>query len=161
MQIEQRDARALDLPGTSGIRLPARQHAVYAPIVALIRERVPPDEPIHVALARHDAVVIGDPSFYFLADRPAATRYHELHPGIVDRPDVQREMIASLERDRVRAVVVWNFGWSPARLDAILADRRRALPAIGATLLDGYLRTHFARIARHGEYDLLWRRDAG
>jgi len=160
MQIEQRDSRALDLPGTRGIRLPARKHAVYGPIASLIRSRVPPGEPIHVALARHDAVVIGDSRFYYLADRPAATRYHELHPGIVDREEVQLEMIAALERARVRAVVVWRFGWPDAKLDAILARRRRGLPDIGATRLDGYLRNHFVRIARYGEYDVLWRRTA-
>jgi hypothetical protein len=121
---------------------------------------VQPDEPIHVALGRHDAIVIGDPRFYFLADRPAATRYHELHPGVVDRAAAQLEIIESLEKRGVRAVVVWNFGWPAAKLDAILAERRRALPDIGAPLLDRYLAERFERIARFGEYDVRWRRSA-
>jgi hypothetical protein len=160
MQLERPGARELGLPGTRGIRLPAREYAVIAPLVRLLRERVQPDEPIHVALGRHDAIVIGDPRFYFLADRPAATRYHELHPGVVDRAAAQLEIIESLEKRGVRAVVVWNFGWPAAKLDAILAERRRALPDIGAPLLDRYLAERFERIARFGEYDVRWRRSA-
>ena len=160
MSLEQPGARELGLPGTSGIRLPARQAAVIAPIVGLLRERVPAEEPIHVGLGRHDAIVIGDPTFYFLADRPVATRYHELHPGVVDRSLVQQEIVESLERRGVRAIVVWNFGWTDAKLDAILAERRLVRPDIGALLLDRHLAERFERIARFGEYDLLWRRGA-
>lgn len=160
MQLEQPGARELGIPGARGIRLPARQAAVVAPIVGLLRARVPAEEPIHVGLGRHDAIVIGDPSFYFLADRPAATRYHELHPGVADRRGVQQEIVDSLERRGVRAVVVWNFGWSDVKLDAILAERRRMRPDIGAQLLDRYLGEHFERIARFGEYDVMWRRGA-
>ena len=159
MQIELSGSRPLGFPGTRAIVVPAREHAVYAPIVSLIRERVPEGEAIHVSLGRHDAIVIDDARFYFLADRPPATRYHELHPGVADRAAVQREIIDALEHRAVRCVVVWNFGWPEARLDAIVAERRRKLPGIGALLLDDYLARRFERIARYGEYDVLWRRE--
>jgi len=158
MTLEQRDGVALDLPGARGIRVSRRQAAVYQAIVPRLRREVPVGEAIHVSVARHDAVIIGDPRFYFLADRAAATRYHELHPGVVDRDDVQREMIDAIERAGVRFVVRWRFGWSDSRLDEILARRRRDLPAIGARTLDDYLDRHFEVVERQGEFDLLRRR---
>jgi hypothetical protein len=156
--LEQRDGVALDLPGARGIRVSRRQAAVYQAIVPRLRREVPVGEAIHVSLARHDAVIIGDPRFYFLADRAPATRYHELHPGVVDRDDVQREMIDAIERAGVRFVVRWRFGWSDSRLDEILARRRRDLPAIGARTLDDYLDRYFEVVERQGEFDLLRRR---
>jgi len=160
MQLEQRSARPLELPGTAGVRVPAQQAAAYQAIVSRVRRETSRDEPLYVALARHDAVVIGDPSFYFLADRPAATAYHELHPGVVDRLEVQRQIIDALEAQRVRFVVRWRFGWPDERLDAILAHRQRHLPELGARELDDYLRDHFEEVVRSGEYDLLRRRES-
>lgn len=150
-------ARVLGVPGTGASRVAAGDFEVVRPIVDFVRANVPPDEPIYVGLARHDAIVIGQMSFYFLADRPISTRYHELHPGVSDREDVQREMIADLERDRVRCVIRWRFGWPDARLDEILAARRRERPELGARVLDEYLDAHFEVVATHGEYDVLWR----
>lgn len=158
MQVEQRNALPLGLPGTRGVHVPAQQAMAYRSIISRLWLEVPRGEPIHVALARHDAVIIGDPNFYFLADRPAATRYHELHPGIVDRADTQREIIEALERRGVRVVVRWRFGWPDRRLDEILERRRRQRPDLGAVLLDDYLQTHFKVIERYGEYELLRRR---
>jgi hypothetical protein len=160
MSLEQRDGVTLDLPGARGIRVSRRQAEVYHAIVPRLRREVPVGEAIHVSLARHDAVIIGDPRFYFLADRSPATRYHELHPGVVDRDDVQREMVDALERAGVRFVVRWRFGWPDSRLDEILARRRRDLPAVGARRLDDYLNRHFEVVERHGEFDLLRRRSA-
>ncbi|MEZ4218117.1 MAG: hypothetical protein R3E88_16645 [Myxococcota bacterium] len=160
MLAERPTSRALGVPGTGSARVSAADFAALRPVVDFVRANVAPDEPVYVGLARHDAIVIGKPSLYFLVDRPVATRYHELHPGVSDRADVQREMISDLEREGVRCVVRWNFGWPDARLDAILAARRRALPALGAGLLDAYLDTHFERVARHGELDVLWRTGA-
>jgi len=98
--------------------------------------------------------------FYYLAGRDVASRYNELHPGITDRAEVQREIIADLERRGVRCAVLWNFGWPAATLDSIVAERRRHLPELGATLLDEYFRQRFREVARHGEYVIVWRRDS-
>jgi hypothetical protein len=153
------DHRQLDLPAAAGVRLPRWKHEVYQPIVSFIREHVPESEPIYVGVTRHDAIVISNQAFYYLAGRPIASRYNELHPGIADRRDVQLEIIGDLERQRVRCAVLWDFGWPAARLDALLADRRRHIPGVGATLLDEYFRREFRPIARHGEYVVMWRHD--
>jgi len=152
--------RTLDFPRVAGVRVAGWQYDVYHPIVSFIRRHVPESEPIYAGLGRHDSVVISDQRFYFLAGRRIASRYGELHPGIVDRQEVQREIIADLERLNVRCVVLWHFGWPRSQMETILASRRREIPEIGSTLLDEYLRREFQQVARYGEYALLWRKTA-
>jgi len=150
--------RTLDFPSVRGIRVPRAQYEVYQPIVGFIRQHVPESEPVYAGLTRHDSIVINNQSFAFLAGRPVASRYNELHPGIVDREEVQREIIADLDRHAVRCAVLWDFGWPAATMDAILADRRRQIPELGSTLLDEYFRREFEEVGRYGEYVLLWRK---
>jgi hypothetical protein len=148
----------LSLTAVAGIRVPRWQQEVYEPVVSFIREHVPEREAIYSGLMRHDAVVISDQRFYFLSGRPVASRYNELHPGIVDLEPAQHEIIADLERLEVRCAVLWDFGWPTDQLDGILAERRRAIPAIGSRVLDEYLRKEFQEIGRYGEYVLVWRK---
>jgi hypothetical protein len=150
--------RRLDFPRVTGIRVPGPRYDILHPIVSFIREHVPESEPIYVGLARHDAVVISNQVFYFLSGRRVASRYNELHPGIVDLEATQREIIADLERLEVRCAVLWHFGWPRTYMDNLLAERRRELPEIGATVLDEYLRREFQEVARYGEYSLMWRK---
>jgi hypothetical protein len=152
------DSRTLDFPAVRGVRVARSQYEVHQPIITFIRQHVPESEPIYAGLMRHDSVVINNQSFSFLAGRPPATRYNELHPGVVDREEVQREIIADLDRHQVRCAVLWDFGWPPALMDSILAERRRRIPELGATLLDEYFRREFQPIGRYGEYVLVWRK---
>ena len=121
---------------------------------------MPPGGAFHVGLTRHDAVVISNVRFYYLSGRPPATRYHELHPGITDRDDVQREMIADLVRKKVRCVVLWDFGWTQATLDRILARRTAAVPGTGSRLLDEHIREHYDPVLEVDEYVVYWAKDA-
>lgn len=147
----------LGLPHAAGVQVSPRERETYATIRAFTDERVAPDEPVYLGVARHDAIVINNPRFLWLLDRPCATRYHELHPGVTDREDVQREMIADLERKRVRCAIIWRFGWSTQMLDRIAAERQAAIPECGATLLDEYLAREFDTVLEVGEYAVLWR----
>lgn len=148
----------LALPHARWIRVSPRERELYRSVAAFVEERVPPGEPIYMGVARHDAIVINDPRFAWLVDRPAATRYHELHPGVTDRDDVQREMIEDLERERVRCAVIWRFGWPEEMLDRIVARRKVAIPACGATRLDRWLQEHFEPAFESGEHVVLWRK---
>ncbi len=148
---------SLDLPHAAGICVSPREREVYSKIRAFTDARVAPDEPVYLGVERHDAIVINNPRFLWLLDRPCATRYHELHPAITDREDVQREMIAELERRRVRCAVIWRFGWPKTMLDSIVRERRAAIPQCGATLLDEFLAREFRPALEVGEYVVLWR----
>lgn len=149
----------MDFPTVAGIRMPRARSRVIHPIVSFIRAHVPESEPIYAGLVRHDAVVISNQNFYYYAERRVASRYNELHPGVVDRPDAQREIISDLKRLNVRCVVLWDFGWPKPYMDALLDERRRQIPDIGATVLDEFIASHFQVVGRYGEFLLLWRKD--
>jgi hypothetical protein len=142
----------------SGVRVPRAEAEVDEGIVRFLRENIRQGERIYVGLARHDAIVTGNQSFYYLSGLRIASRYNELHPGVADREEVQREIVADLERERVRCAVLWEFGQPREVMDRILAKHRRTLPWIGATVLDDYLRREYHEIARYGEYRIVWRR---
>ena len=153
-----RDQATLEFPIVKGIRVAGFRYRFHQPIVSFIREHVPESQRIYVGLVRHDSVVISNQIFYYLADRRIASRYNELHPGIVDREEVQREIIADLERLNVQCAVLWDFGWPKPFMDNILATRRRHIPALGATTLDEYFRREFQEVGRFHEYVLVWRK---
>jgi hypothetical protein len=148
----------LDFPSVTGIRVPRERYEVIHPIVSFIRENVPESEPIYAGLVRHDSIVISNQNFYYLSGRRVASRYNELHPGVADREEVQREIIADLERLNVRCAVLWDFGWPRDFMNRILAQRQRQIPGIGATVLDEYFSSRFDRVAQFGEYTLVWRK---
>jgi hypothetical protein len=152
--------RTLDFPMARGVRVPAQRYEAYQPIVEFIRTHVPEHEPIYVGLARHDAVVISDQTFYYLAGRPVCSRFNELHPGVTNRVEAQQEIVNDINRLHVRCIVLWKFGWRDEVLDRILAVHRASLPELGARLLDDFIQREFEVIDQHGEYLLLWRRSA-
>jgi len=156
--VEWQGSRVLDLPGVRGVRVSAREYGNYLPIATWLRENTAPDERIYVGVERHDAIVIPAMKFHYLAGRRSATRYHELHPGVTDRLEIQREMIADIERHEVRAVVIWKFGWPQERLDAIKARRMAQVEGIGSTYLDEWIAENFEPIVQYGEYVLMWRK---
>ncbi len=154
------DRQYLGLPGAHGIWVARDQYDVYYPIVSFIQQHVSTDERIYVGLKRHDAPVINNLRFYYLAGRKNCCRYDELHPGITDRADVQQEIIDSIERYHVRCVVIWRFGWSDAILDKIKAANMAAVPGLGNTRLDTFIAETFQPLEYYGEYVLMWRKGA-
>lgn len=118
--------------------------------VQAVQKRTAPGEFIFAGLSRHDRVFVNDVSFYFFAQRPISTYYHELPPGLTSTAEVQRQIIASLEARRVRVVVLANQ----------LGDADALAPPApnGSLLLDMYLATRFEIVERHGKYTVLERR---
>lgn len=152
-------SRMLDLPGFSGVRVPARLYEAFHPIGRFFRDQTREGEPVYTGLVRHDSIVINNTLLYAIVGRPPCCGYTELHPGVADRTLVHQEIIRSLEDRRVRAIVLWEFGWPEADLAARKAAARTAVPDVGSTLLDQYIAQHFRLVESHGEYHVLWRRD--
>lgn len=151
-------AHVLEVPGAALVMVPEETHAALRPIAAFVRQNVPADEPIYVGLERHDATVISSPILYYLCDRRPAVRYHELHPGVTDREDVQAEMLGWIEGRGARCAILWRFGWPKSRLDGIRDRSRRAVPGAGSATLDLWIAERFDRLVSYGEYDVCWMR---
>ena len=152
-------SRQLDLPTARWVRVSDGDFEVYQSITTLLTEQVPASEPIWVGLARHDAAVVTNMRFYYLAQRSGSIRYYELHPGVIDRHDVQAEIQQAIEDGGVRYAVIWRFGWSDTLLDSIKARRMEQVEGLGSKQLDVFLATAFEPIVEHGEYVVLRRRD--
>jgi hypothetical protein len=155
-----RASRLSSIPSLQGLIVPADDLSYYEPLAELVRRSIPEHERIYVGVRRHDALVASNAMVYAVIGRRGASRYDELHPAIADRPEVQREIIDGIERNRVRLAVVWELGRSDRLLNAVKADRQRLLPGTGATVLDAFLAREFRPVGHFGEYLIRWRVDA-
>lgn len=106
-----------------------------------------PGEPLFVGVSRHHPIPQNDTSFYFLADRPSATRFHELLAGAATPVAIQEEMIARLRRPELRHIVLYAGFDDPKRPEA-------SGEGSGAPLFDAFVRTAFREIARFGQYSI-------
>lgn len=124
------------VPRARGIVIsPGEEH--YQAAIEWVRRNVPPDEPIFVGGYRHDRIFINEVTFYFLAERPPATRYQELHPGIATTAPIQEEIIAELQDRQVNFVIL---AYHP------IPEHERVGPP-DSSRLDEYLWSHYARSA--------------
>jgi hypothetical protein len=122
-----------------------QEHAIQ-----YVRERTREGEPIFAGNRRHDLLFVNDIAFYFLADRPSATKYHELHPGLANTLPVQQAMIAELVDQQVTWVVTRE--WEKSR------EPNASAISSGVHVLDEFIAAHYSSVESYGPY-LIWRRD--
>ena len=118
-------------------------------VIHLLDQEDPQRTALYSGLPRHDNVFANDASIYFLAGRPIATRYHELHPGVATTQPVQEEMVNELSAQDVEWLVFIKWG-NPNEPNASAVSS-------GVTLLDDYIRNQYRREVDSGLYEL-WRR---
>jgi hypothetical protein len=115
-----------------------------------ITRHTQPGDPIYVGLTDHRWTLSNDMDLYFLSDRIGATRYMQFDPNIVNREDVQRGMIADLERTRPRVAILMRNGPN-------LSEPNES-QNMGSSLIDEYLRSHYAGKGRSGNFVLRLRK---
>lgn len=119
-------------------------------VVRMLDVQAPTSAPLFAGLLRHDNVFANDVSIYFLAGRPIATRYHELHPGVTTTQPVQEEMVAELAAQQPPWLVFITWG-NPNEPNASRFSS-------GVTVLDDYIRAHYRHALTTGMYELWQRR---
>jgi hypothetical protein len=126
---------ALDaVPCADGFVVPVGARDEFQPLVAYVRSRTEPGEPI---LAYPTS-----PLLYVVTERPNPTRFDHLYPGAATPAEVE-EIIAILTETPVRLVAVsdiWESIWGPPGLNAPLED---------------FLASHYVETARFGHYHVL------
>lgn len=134
-------------PAGDGIRTTAAEAADLARVLAAVRG----DRTLLVLPPRTDRVTVGNPLLYRLTGTENPTRYDVMQPGVVTEPDVQREMVADLDRARPRHVVRW--------VDPRTAPEDNPSGRLrGARILDAYVARHYATPRRFGTFVVLTRR---
>ena len=103
---------------------------------------------VYVGLGRHDKIFAANLALTFAAAVIAPTRWHDLHPGIQTRADVQAQMIRELSAQPL-AYVVLDRKWDD------VSEPNESARSSGVTALDDYLVAHFAPVFRAGTLTVL------
>jgi len=107
---------------------------------------------VYVGLGRHDKIFAANLALTFAAAVDAPTRWHDLHPGVQTRDDVQAEMVRELSAQPL-AYVVLDSEWDD------VSEPNASARSSGVTVLDDYLAAHFVPVFRAGSLTVLQPRD--
>ena len=119
-----------------------------------LADHTPAGQTVYVGTGRHDRLFVNDVSLYFLSGTSAATKWHDLHPGVQTTVEIQREMIEDFRRTPPTWVVI-DSQW-----DRMEEPNLNGFSS-GGTLLDDYLRENYALRRTIGPYRLLAPRRPG
>ena len=108
---------------------------------------------VYVGLGRHDKIFAANLALAFAVATVPSTRWHDLHPGVQTRADVQAEMVRELSGAALAYVVLDNQ-WDGA------AEPNDSALSSGVTVLDDYLAAHFEPVFRAGSLTVLQPRPA-
>lgn len=140
------DLARIHLDVADGVEVPPSEARAEEAMVAAVRRRTGPGDPIYAVTRRSDLVRVNDPLIYVLADRDNPTRQDF---GLQTGGPAQREIVAALERSRPKVIVRWTDPVSTVR-----EPNARGRPT-GVHILDAWLARHYRLAERHGFYDVL------
>lgn len=133
---------------TSGISLQYPWGSDLEKSIEFVKENTKKDEKIFVSSGRHDMILHNDVAFYFLSDRKPATKYHELHPGIVTTEPIQNTIISELKRNNVKLIVKFiainNFN-----------EPNKSCISSGVYLLDNYINQNYSLVKKYGHFEIM------
>ncbi len=122
----------------------------YQQVINYVDSLVPKDDKIFVGSVRHDRIFTNDVMFYFLSERPSATKYAELHPGVATTEAVQKEIVTELRQADVQIIVLTD--------ETRVESENMSGVSSGVTLLDDYIREHYAPKKTFGNYTV-WQKN--
>ncbi|MDP4126713.1 MAG: glycosyltransferase family 39 protein [Bacillota bacterium] len=103
-------------------------------------------EPIYVGNSRHDLICGNDIGFYYLADRPSATFYHQLEPSYATTVPVQRQIISELISKKVTWIVLAEQpNYNEDNLSSVSS---------GVHILDDWINDNYKQQASSGRYKI-------
>lgn len=119
--------------------------------VLLIQDLTSDEERLFVGNSQHDQIFVNDMIFYFLANRPAGTRYHHLYPGLATTLPVQKTIAAELADQSVNYIVLYSRF-------AAWREPNQSGQSSGVTYLDDFIRANYDSIYQNGFYEVLKKR---
>ena len=111
-----------------------------------------PEDRIFVGTMRHDKLFVNKIELYFATGRGPGTHWYHFDPGLQTSAEVQGEMIADLQANRVNWVVR-DSTWDD------VAEPNESARSSGVTLLDLYLADRYRPVGAFGPISV-WRANA-
>ena len=124
-------------------------HATKA--IQFVRANTTTNEPIFVGTGQHDKIVINDVAFYFIADRPPATKWYHFDPGLQTSRPIQDIIVADIEKSNTSLIVLFT-----AADDAI--EPNQSAISSGVKTLDNFIGDKYTVVAEFPPYRILKRR---
>jgi hypothetical protein len=118
--------------------------------IEFIRSHTLPGQRLFVGLTRHDIVFANDNLIYFATQRLPATKWSQFDPDLVNRYDIQTQIIHDLELNAPPYIVL-DSEYDSAR------EPNESSKSSGVTLLDDYIRNRYQRVETFGEL-FIWQR---
>jgi hypothetical protein len=128
------------LPQAGCVAIDARAEAT----VNYLEQNVPVNEAIYVGTLRHDQILTNDLSLYFLSQRPHASRYQELLPGVATSREVQERIVQDLQARNAQWIVLVN--------QKISEEPNLSSTLVGSTYLDEFIQKNFRMVANFAKY---------
>ena len=138
------------LPRSKGIRIGSDESKAIEQAVQSFADIAPETEAIFIGNSQHRTIQLNDVVAYFLLARPPATKYHDMHPGVATRGDIQHEIVSEIKKRRVRHILLWGGGHS--------SEPNRS-SVEGSSVLDKYIHTNFSKVKDLKFYSV-WRAKA-
>ena len=89
----------------------------FLALIKYVEENTAEGEKIYMGNLNHSVPQYGwYELIYFLTERLPAVRYYEIHPGLQDREDIQREMIESLKENKTKTLLLRDYESNEAPL---------------------------------------------
>lgn len=117
----------------------------YSEILNFIQENIPDDEKIFIGCREHDRVLLNHVMLYYLSERMPAVKYHELHPGVTTRKEVQEEIVRSLKS--INYIILVNENeYESSNLSSVSSN---------VFVLDKYIDNNYEVVMELDEYQIL------
>jgi Dolichyl-phosphate-mannose-protein mannosyltransferase len=118
--------------------------------IEFIRSHTRPDQKLLVGLTRHDIVFANDNLIYFATQRLPVTKWSQFDPDLVNRYDIQTQIVHDLEVNAPPYIVL-DSEYDSTR------EPNESSNSSGVTLLDEYIRNKYQRVETFGEL-FVWQR---
>lgn len=128
----------------------ARMLRGYASLIQQTRAQLAPRQALYSGVQDHSRLFVNDAMLYFLADRPAVTRWVEMEPGLSNSASGQQELVRALEQHQAQILVL---------LRATSNEANATARSNGLNLLDDYVAQRYRETTHHEDYSILRRRD--
>lgn len=111
-----------------------------------IQNNVPQNECIFVGNTKHSNLIANNVILYFLTERKPCSKYHELHPGVATRADIQQNIISDIRTKKVRFIVLYDEDY---RQEPNMSSYEK-----GSDLLDSSIAVNFHAIKKFGSFSI-------